>query len=477
MTFADACALGLRGRMVVDTPHCNKYVYKSALLLDCLRMCHHVRGTNLEFVLQRAVNIVFPHVLKSAVEELFSREDNLIVPSKSTRHRSRLSLDVAFMLQARQQTCQPYIRFGWADSSPQFTRDWLLSAQDAIRESDLVSVAAAADVLWEERRRREVSDSRGAVFGDIELAEWLEEVAKQHTILLHGIRRHDNVPVALGRGATQLADKVSALLHAWCLECSDRPSLRRFLNSFHSFTTDMGTELGVSRFHYAGLDQESMMPEWLRKPIPDVLVDNGGDISEDDDSANPSFLPHALQVPGMLHIVFNLTKELAHALPDWEWFWEKLKMVEKLVGDRPRREVYVHFCLRGSVLAHKEADFDVGAPTLYESRWNEVHDFCCAVRVRMSTLRCTWNEDNYKRGAGGEKDKDDKQFKPQVITDAVRDPYFVAYWDMMLALGSVPKTLAGWTEGCCCHEDLLFGREDRSANEKDSPRIRSSQGC
>ena len=48
-------------------------------------------------------------------------------------------------------------------------------------------------------------------------------------------------------GRTTLADKVAALLHAFVLEVS-LSTLHDFLSTFVSFTTDMGTELGLADF-------------------------------------------------------------------------------------------------------------------------------------------------------------------------------------------------------------------------------------
>ena len=344
--FLETAALGLRGHIsVVGTGRDrSKFIYSSALLLDVLRMCRHIKGNNLKQVLQRAVNIVFPHILQSAVRNLFSGE-GLMLPSKATRHRSRLSLDTAMIMLFRQDlSATTRLRFGWADSSPQHSRDWLLSAHDSILEADLARVASAVDRLIDARIRRE-AHSRGGDHhnaGEIEenadsdeddQEEMLREqtVAQDHEFLMLAIQRHDHVPTVLGRGGVKAADKVAALLHAWALESADLASLLSFTRSHRSFTTDMGTELSVASFESISI--HSLLPPWL--PKNNLGLDVEQDVAEQPGNAAGAaatgagaFLPHSISMPGVLHILFNLSKELAVGMPEWDWFWDSLKMVE-----------------------------------------------------------------------------------------------------------------------------------------------------
>ena len=377
--FVDSCAAGLRGYFRLDE-HGNRFLYASALLVDVLRLCRHVTGsTKLESVLQSAVNIVFPSVLQSTLADLFSSRHRVLVPSIATRHRSRLFLDVALiMLQRKRLGGRRHVRFGWADSTLQLTRDWLLSAHDSILEADLVRAAEAADGLIAARFRREEWQRGGADAGSDDEIAAESQCDEYHDILLFALRRHDHIPVALGRGATKLADKVAALLHSWCFETENRQDLDDFLSSFHSFTTDMGTEMGVSSFRFHRVDIADILPDWMHKAElqADIDVDMPDQEQEPQDVGNVGradfFLKNAVAVPGLLHIFFNLAKELASGLPDWDVFWERIKQVEKLLTDRSRREAFVYHCLRKSALAGREDEFSVGAPSLYDKRWNEV---------------------------------------------------------------------------------------------------------
>ena len=309
----DTWAAGLAGRFRMESALGNRFHYSTALLVDVLRLCRHVRGANLEFVLRQAVNIVFPGVLQASVQDLFEPKhgQRFVVPSKTARHRYRLSLDVSLMLlHRRQASTSRRIRFGWADSSPQHTRDWLLCSHDSLDETDLLQASVAVDALLHYRFEREAGDDDDGSRSDDDALVAAEAVAAHQSFLFQALRRHDHPPSAMGKGTVQLADKVGALLQAWALECEDSESLSAFLNSFHSFTSDLGVEIGIADFRC--VDTGSLLPVWMRRLDLSVDVDIDGDAAPAA-AHEPSwhFLPNSVAVPGLLHIIFNLAKELA----------------------------------------------------------------------------------------------------------------------------------------------------------------------
>ena len=78
--------------------------------------------------------------------------------------------------------------------------------------------------------------------------------AAQYDILKRFVSVHTLPPVALGLGRTRLPDKVRALLYAMFLDAGLQ-QLRSYLESFVSFTTDMGTELGIGDYEDAQLNR------------------------------------------------------------------------------------------------------------------------------------------------------------------------------------------------------------------------------
>ena len=159
--------------------------------------------------------------------------------------------------------------------------------------------------------------------------------------------------------------------------------LREVLDSFVSFTTDMGTEVGTASFFVA--DIKSLLPSWLRDPwlrsdVDDVEVlwswptkpekgpgrhnrvlacfqKLGGNASStwwgwwarsfyQALVCGPMpLMPRALIIPGSLHICSNLSKDISAQLVYWPKYVSQLKQVEEVLCDRDRRERFVHQCI------------------------------------------------------------------------------------------------------------------------------------
>ena len=68
-------------------------------------------------------------------------------------------------------------------------------------------------------------------------------------------------------------------------------------------------------------------------------------------------MPQCLIIPGLLHIVRNLSDDLHKRLEWWDEFWGSLKSVAELLAERHLRERFINQCVRGSAAAECEADF------------------------------------------------------------------------------------------------------------------------
>jgi hypothetical protein len=343
-------------------------------------------------------------------------------------------------------------RFGWADSSPQHQRDWLLCSHDWIYEHDVEAAAAAVDALVAERREEE--SRRAAAEGSDEEDDddvYEGDVHQQHQdrwqklnqVLWDSLHRHDHPPAALGQCATSIAHKVAALCLMWGLEVPIA-FFTVFLHSFCAFTTDMGTELGVSEFQLESA--QALMPFWMR---PVVVV---SDVDVDDQrlpsdtvtpAASSALLPNSLTIPGMLHVCWNMCAEVNNALAHWSTFWEQLKVMEKLVSFRYRRELLLATCFLGTEWADERSSFERFSHRLYEPRWGEVLQFCRSFILLFEVLRLVWDENKFRRGmraSGEEKERESEgKFNPKDATKIMNDKLFGAYLELVIALGEIPE--------------------------------------
>lgn len=119
-----------------------------------------------------------------------------------------------------------------------------------------------------------------------EWAPWLQTIRQN-------VRHHINPPAALGSGHRALSDKAAAEAYKWSLQEAFGNKLRCHAESFVSYTTDMGVELGLADF--AVNDLEGLLPRWVHRVglQPDVFMAEGGAdaqvfIASQTDSAGPA---------------------------------------------------------------------------------------------------------------------------------------------------------------------------------------------
>ncbi len=418
------------------------------------------------------------------------------LPSPSSIQRTALAVDTALMLTRRRQQATSSIaavRYGWADASPQGQREWFLSQHTRI-EGDLVQLAHAADALWRKAasRRNDAdsdNDESDVCFDapDQACREHLEQLAAQ-------MQGRTQVPMALGLRRASLVQKAAAWLQSVMLECP-KEHLDEFLKSIVSFTTDMGTELGMAPFRVSSLAE--LLPEWLRWPevVPEDALQADTGVMEDleslglhcaeqgmfykeEDEAEPpelevalgpaeleaepfhqelelgamelqleaepleleptgveaprmeaepphhadtavgmgalalvevelakpseldgswlvGLMPNAIPIPGVLHTMHNLARDIDEKMSWWPTFFPQLKNLSHFLESRMSRECFIAACLRLSPYSSNEPLWrkleEASHPSLHEARWGCVISFLRATAPLLPTLRGAWD--------------------------------------------------------------------------------------
>ena len=444
-------------------------MYDTLVLLRALLLSGFLSSTTrMKRVVQDAVKIMFPGVLDVLTDRLLSGGSGL-VPSKSTISRGLFGLDVALMLLVRWDTRASVWRFGWADSSPQAGFDFLLSAHDEIDEANAIPVLRAHRVVCRQRALQEADDE------DFDKAA-LEDAME---VLYSGIARCNDIPVAVGKGATALQHKCAALLYKWWLLRGSQDGLLKHRMSYRCMCTDLGTEVGSAGFEIAS--PWSLLPAWLKPGDMDPDVHEANDIEAhpfmesdvmEEEVFDPPiapdawgdvklFLPTAVTIPGTLHLISNLTREISAGLGHWAAWFKQLRQFEHLWKEG-RKDRYLAYCLLPSDLAARSSDFDVELGSLYKQRWGEVIKFVRKLEPLLPVLRLTWDEGKYMHGGDGITVKPSAEFQPHHFTAVLSDNLFFGYTRMVLAVETITETLASWCESCQCHsEELLRERRTR----------------
>lgn len=481
-----------------------KVKYNSEQMLACIRMAHQLKGGagKLTDVVRHGLMLAFPQALALLEPSTVAK-----IPHPSLVQRYTLVFDVAMLLLERDSASEDVVRYSLSDSSPQVNYDWLMSQSVSILKANLVETFDAAVDLERAVRahvsRRAADGIARAAQADILLeaggcceaeppepdwVPWLQSIRRH-------VRQHVDVPSALTTGHRGLAHKCAALVFKWSLTAPAHMPLKRYAESFISSTGDMGTELGIPDLSLE--DHDGLLPGWmdrgsfsldiegcdgpLQQGRADELSDDVDgpllmdDAHEEDTSADPPppgyFMPNALTVAGMMHIVSNATQDMHVHMQHWPLFWKQLKVLESFLRCKERRDLYIWTCLTHTSFSNRASMFQYFRGSLYEDRWGEVISFMRRLPGLLRVLAATWDNRRFASGAdlrgevmpqqgagaegAGQSDAGSlPNFDPKDLTALLVDPVFFKYLDMCLLLDGIPEDIARWSGGCSCHEAL-----------------------
>ena len=428
------------------------------------------------------------------------------LPKPTTVKRHMVTLEVACLLyeqeldrrEAAMHPDERPLRFGLSDASPAWGLEWLWNEH--------YYIPGGADLL-------SLLDDALAFIGG--MREWLslehedgdlQEVEKVPQHLRDLIRRiapkvgvHIHTPVVVASGFLSLVHKLAATVQAFALGRCTLSRLPDYMDTFVAWTTDMGTEFGFAEFRTD--DVFSLLPPWVNTAgaaADDVDMEEvaGGDVDSDVNDMEDMGAPgragegaaaaaaasgvdgfvfrHALTIPGLLHIVHNVCKDMGAMYPGWSALWLQLKSCEALLTDKGRRRRFAKTCLDDTTHANfaVRAAFDSFSNTLYEKRWGCVISFVTALLPLMGFLRRAWSEEKYAHNVdGGDAARTASaadaggylEFDRGLFTRTVRSNSFLLELKLLLMIQGVAQGLANWGEVCPCHSGCLHGMSRRTA--------------
>ena len=367
--------------------------------------------------------------------------------------------------------------FVWIDSSPQGKANWLLSLVVYIRGTDMAAAAQAADYLV-----TSVGDISSALASQGHAA--LEDIAmkrNESAELLHKVlKRHRQIPIALGSGQAGALHKFRVLVRKVLAESSNFMHLSSLMSSIHSVTTDLGAEGGIADLQVPLIQAIPKFMQSHSLPVLDVGEMSGIDAEEyllqgsypaPSPLASEYSLPFATTVPGMLHICHNIDADLPEHLSFYPHWLQGLKPLVRLLHHDHWRKRLIATCVAGRFEQFRDT-FKTCLPAFAEWRWGLVVQTLQLLLPKKIALQVVWDPQRFdmqktRDGTGADQDEaslDRDHVKPgsdgelhlrrkdlPMLTEAIRSEDWWLYARMLLTLHSHTNHIASWVEGCDCH--------------------------
>ena len=492
----------LRNSMVWESNmHCRK-AYDLVHLVHCVSCANYVRGAHdFKAMCLAALRVVVRD------KEVFAFYAGLLsertIPSASTLYRHRLTLHLGWCRFQSEQLARMLdeplgvTRWGTIDSSLQGHLELVYTGYTTVRTNDLPDLLQSALLMIREC----LAGNEGAVRDEIrKLSESLSLLA--------------GAPVGVGVGCQSLSHKLQAIAHSARLAAPSWSAVTTLLSSTCTWTGDLGTECRISLFSgslvdiYGGwvqdadLDDQGRDPAFEYQPGDNMVAEQGGhgsdggefafgpgapcllagadaegeppppplppppDIPPSDSDYPPKAGPYDMQcessiyIPGMLHIVHNITKDMGTALVEYEAWLTQLTHICRMLSRKDYRQRFMATCLNATAAgrAHK-SDFEGFSAHVQPGRWGTVFAAVGAVLGVRVPLQAFWSKERYQ-GGGRVGQEDVEQGSHTVQTEhihaGISSKFFWAYASMVDVLGECLEHLSSLSESCPCHHGRIF---------------------
>ena len=159
--------------------------------------------------------------------------------------------------------------------------------------------------------------------------------------------------------------------------------------------------------------------------------------------------------PGFQHLVHNLLQDVHQTLSGWDYIYQGLTTISKLLCSPDRKERFIWSCMDKTVHGPKINEVRAFSCQLYEARWGCVLEFMLRLQPLLPTLSSAWNHTKYmQHGDLPSKDRT-TAFDPQSLTTYLSSGFFHLYIELCIALEKLPPQIIAYAEGCPCHQPLL----------------------
>ncbi len=265
--------------------------------------------------------------------------------------------------------------------------------------------------------------------------------------LVNTIKRHRQMPMGLGSGATTLEHKCQALAIKFCHETHSFKQLRDVCDDVFSLTVDLGVEKGISDAH--GGDAVQYLPAWMSRQ--DRLHEDAG-VDAGHVSSQKMFGNSVISA-GLDHISNNMQDAMDKQLQGWEDWLPGFKSVTYLLSHRHLLQRLIGRCINGTPHAPLARCFETCVASVAHWRWGAICKTLPDVLRLERALRLVWNQEVFLRGDEDiQESQNDSTFNVGLISKAIESVEWWSYGHMLVELHAIGNIPSAWGSGCACHE-------------------------
>jgi hypothetical protein len=356
----------------------------------------------------------------------------------------------------------------FADSSPQFGKDWLLSIALSIKSEALVPCMSAYHLFVLSQAKFDESVEQAGI--DDELLNVTSQRHEAGMLLVKSLCMHNQFPMALGSGAGSMENKLRSLAARTFAESSTLAQAAQVFQRVRGMCVDMGTEICI--LDAVGMEFKDILPHWMQEA---VRIEGGGDFVNEAGGELPAHetgqyaFRSCLLSAGTVHIFNNMAKDMDKAL---QWFteWnEGCKAMAHMLHNQHLRTRIIGKLILETRHAHLEPFFKRACPKPIEWRWGRMAESIKFVVRLQSILPLVWDPAKFlgRETDDALQEEDKNLLNLPVLTKAIRSSKWWSYTAMLNELHRYIASLSRWAEGCPCHgwQEPLFGFSEPTYSE------------
>ena len=253
--------------------------------------------------------------------------------------------------------------------------------------------------------------------------------------------------VIIGSGHAKLWHKMHSVIHGLWLETGSATLLDAFCRAVVAFTTDQGTESGLSKVPI--LRVTSVLP-WMPKPQAEQsehdLAPGPDNVAQHENAVID--LTGSVSIAGLLHIAHNSTNDLAKSMEQFDTVVAQMQAVSRLLRKKDSKARLLESCFSDPVGLHLRSDLRSFSAKVHTGRWGTIAECIDQLLLVELALRFGWDIQKFGRG------RTEDSVDVQAASDAIGSATFWAYLRMLQHLTSIITAATTWAESCPCHYKL-----------------------